>query len=64
MKRLLFPILALILALGLALPMATPASASPGSIAGLWHLDGDATDYSGNGNVGTISGTPVWVSDQ
>lgn len=28
-------------------------------LAGLWHLDGNATDFSGNGNNGTLNG-PVW----
>ena len=68
MKKVLFPILALVLALGLALPMATGASPGPG-IVGLWHLDegsGNITaDSSGNGNDGTLLPTglePTWVS--
>ena len=36
MKKVLFPILALVLALGLALPMAAGANPDPGIVA-LWH---------------------------
>ena len=57
MKKVLFPILALVLALGLALPAAMPAVADPDpGIVGLWHLDGNANDSSGNGNDGTVIG--------
>jgi len=60
MKKVLFPILALVLAVGLALPMAAPVRADPGSIVGLWHLDegieSTASDSSGAGNDGTLSG--------
>ena len=55
MKKLLFPILALILAFGLGLVTVAPVGASPG-IVGLWHLDDNANDSSGNGNDGTVSG--------
>jgi len=68
MKKVLFPILALLLALGLALPMASGASPDPG-IVGLWHLDEGsgttASDSSGNGNDGTLlpmGSEPTWTS--
>ncbi len=47
-------VIALVLSLGLV--TAAPVAASPGSIVGLWHFDGDATDSSGNGNDGTLGG--------
>lgn len=63
MKKVLFPIFALVLALGLALPMAAGAGPDLG-IVGLWHLDEVNTDSmtmtkttpdsSGQGNTGTL----------
>ena len=44
MKKVLFPILALILALGLTLPMATPVSASPDEVILTPMAAGDSTD--------------------
>jgi hypothetical protein len=32
-----------------------------GKLVGLWKLDGDAKDSSGNGNDGTVNGDPSWV---
>jgi len=65
MKKVLFPILALVLALGLSLPMAAGASPGPG-IVGLWHLDEGsgavAYDSSGNANDGTIYGA-TWTTE-
>ena len=43
MKKVLFPILALVLALGLTLPMATPVSASPDEVILTPMADGDLT---------------------
>ncbi len=66
MKKVLFPILALVLALGLALPGAMPAAAHPDpGIVGLWHLDEVDTsvspyttpDSSGLGNTGSLYST-------
>jgi hypothetical protein len=63
MKKVLFPLIALVLVLGLALPMAMPAGANPGpGLVGLWHLDGNANDSSGYGNHGTVYGGAGYVA--
>ena len=63
MKKVLFPILALVLALGLALPMAAVVGASPDpGLVGLWHFDDNALDSSGNGNDGTVYGGVGYVA--
>jgi hypothetical protein len=55
MKRVLFPILALVLALGLALVPAAPVAADINSnFQGYWRFDTDAKDFSGKGNNGTL----------
>ena len=66
MKKVLFPLLAVVLAIGLSLPMATPVAASPEpGIVGLWHLDEGtgsiASDSSGNNNDGAITNA-TWAS--
>ncbi|MCJ7743694.1 MAG: LamG domain-containing protein, partial [Dehalococcoidales bacterium] len=66
MKKVLFPILALVLAFGLALPMAAAAiDPDPGLVA-LWHFDEGSgaltvADSSGNGNTGTVVGATTGV---
>jgi len=48
-------VVALVLSLGLMPAASVGASPGPG-IVGLWHLDGNANDSSGNGNDGTLMG--------
>ena len=58
-------LMAAVLVLSLGLVIAVPTAANPDSvIVGLWHLDGNASDCSGNGNNGTAYGTPNWFMDR
>lgn len=57
MKKVLIPILALVLALGLTLPMAMPVTAADAAkLVGHWQFTTDASDRSGYGNHGTLTG--------
>jgi hypothetical protein len=63
-KKLAAVFLTVVLVLTLGLVTAAPVAASPGSIVGLWHLDGDASDSSGTipPNDGTVTGATYVAS--
>ncbi len=59
MCRKLICLVSLVLVVGAALTSA--ANAADANLVGWWKLDGDATDSSGNGRDGTLSGSPQFV---
>ena len=63
MKRIFSILFAVVLVVSFSLIPAALVGASPGpGLVGLWHLDGDANDSSGNGNDGTVYGNAGYVS--